>query len=559
MRWSIFNQIWQSIFKSRFLQLFLATFFSVLLLSHPLFAFSPPKTEIRGVWLTTNDTETLLDQPKLEEAIAQLSRLNFNTVYPVVWNSGYTLYPSAIAEREGIQPFVHKGFQGQDPLTDLIAKAHAKDLLVLPWFEFGFMAPPSSELAKKHPQWLTQKRDGTQTTISAAGEVVWLNPFRPDVQKFITSLVMEVMDLYDVDGIQFDDHLSLPSELGYDQFTVNLYKKETEKDPPANHEDPAWLKWRADKLTAYVSQLNQAIKAKKSNAIFSVSPNPYDTAYQGALQDWFTWVKQDLVDEIVVQVYRPDLESFVRQIEKPEIKETRQKIPTGIGILTGLRNRQIDMDFIQQKVLAAKQNGLGVSFFFYDSLWNYAPESKVERQEKFLALFPYPAERKLETLPPSPPPLPLPTLETPGIPENTTRVDEFQPYQIPRNENFDPYNQVPGGSQNNPSNPPQEIIVPVENNIPNQPENNTIPVETNVPNQPQENNTPAETNSPNLPPPIIIPVETATPNEAVETVPEFEDNPPYQPSEEIPFDEDFTPYQPPENMPIVDEMKPYEP
>ena len=538
MRWSIFYQSWRSILKSRFLQLFLATFFSTLLLSHPLFAFSPPKTEIRGVWLTTNDTETLLDQPKLEEAIAELSRLNFNTVYPVGWNSGYALYPSAIAEKKGIQPFVHRGFQGQDPLTDLIEKAHAKGLLVLPWFEFGFMAPPSSELAKKYAKWLTQKRDGTQTTISAAGRVVWLNPFRPEVQQFITSLVLEVMDLYDVDGIQFDDHLSLPSELGYDQYTVNLYKQETEKDPPANPEDPAWLKWRADKLTAYVSQLNQAIKAKKSNAIFSVSPNPYDTAYQGHLQDWFNWVKKDLVDEIVVQVYRPDLETFIRQVEKPEIKETRRKIPTGIGILTGLRNRQIEMEFIKEKVLSAKQHGLGVSFFFYDSLWNYAPESKVQRQEQFLSLFPYPAERKLETLPP--PTLPIP--EIPNIPGNTTRIDEFEPYPTQEYNNFDPYNQAPPSIENNSPNQQQEIIIPVENKLPYQERENNIPVEINIPKQPQE---------------IIIPVETATPNEPVPTTPEIENNQPYQPPESVPFDEDFPPYQPPENMPLVEDMKPF--
>ena len=110
MRWSIFYQSWRSILKSRFLQLFLATFFSTLLLSHPLFAFSPPKTEIRGVWLTTNDTDTLLDQPKLEEAIAELSRLNFNTVYPVVWNSGYALYPSAIAEKKRNTTLCASGF-----------------------------------------------------------------------------------------------------------------------------------------------------------------------------------------------------------------------------------------------------------------------------------------------------------------------------------------------------------------------------------------------------------------------------------------------------------------
>ena len=90
-----------------------------------------------------------------------------------------------------------------------------------------------------------------------------------------------------------------------------------------------------------------------------------------------------MVDEIIVQVYRPDLETFIRQVEKPEIKETRKKIPTGIGILTGLRNRQIEMEFIEEKVIAAKQHGLGVFFFFYDSFWNYAPESKIKRQEQF--------------------------------------------------------------------------------------------------------------------------------------------------------------------------------
>jgi uncharacterized lipoprotein YddW (UPF0748 family) len=374
-------------FKSRFLRLFFLTLFSVFLINYPFVAMSSSQSEVRGVWLTTNDTNTLLDQPKLEEAIAKLSQLNFNTVYPVVWNSGYALYPSEVAQAAGIQTFSQKGFQGQDPLADLITKAHTQGLLVLPWFEFGFMTQASSELAMKHPDWLTQRRDGTQTTISAAGEVVWLNPFHPEVQKFMTSLVMEVINLYEVDGIQFDDHLSLPSELGYDSYTINLYQQETDQTPPANPHDPAWLKWRADKLTAYVAQLNQAIKAKKSNAIFSLSPNPYDTAYQGYLQDWLTWVRQDLIDELIVQVYRDNLDSFAQQLQRPEIEEAKQKIPTGIGILTGLKHRPIPMDFIVDKVLIAKQNGLGISFFYYNSLWNYSPESAQQRQETILSLF----------------------------------------------------------------------------------------------------------------------------------------------------------------------------
>ncbi len=537
----IFDRIWRKILKSRFLQGFLGTFFTVLFMGHPIFALSPSQVEIRGVWLTTNDTHTLLDQPKLEEAIAQLSRLNFNTIYPVVWNSGYALYPSTIAEKEGIQPFVHKGFQGQDPLTDLITKAHDQGLLVLPWFEFGFMAPPSSELATKHPQWLTQKRDGSQTTISAAGEVVWLNPFHPEVQKFITSLVMEVMDLYDVDGIQFDDHLSLPSELGYDQYTINLYQQEMEKAPPANPRDEAWLKWRADQLTAYVSQLNQAIKAKKRNAIFSVSPNPYSTAYRGHLQDWLTWVRQDIINELVVQVYRPSLESFVKQLKQPELQEARRKIPTGVGILTGLRNRQIDMKFIREKVLAAQEYGLGVSFFFYDSLWNYAPESVKQRQEQFLALFRDSAPRKLENLP-------IPSLPPPPTLENTPQIEELKPNEPQEYDSFDPYNQNPSMIEDNLPRQPQRnnnIITPVEINNPHPQQEIIIPVETTIPiNQQQE---------------IIIPVETSTPYQTLENPPPIDNNESSEPSQIVPFDEDFTPYQPPEDMPLVEEFKPYNP
>ncbi|MGV2389647.1 MAG UNVERIFIED_CONTAM: family 10 glycosylhydrolase [Microcystis novacekii LVE1205-3] len=61
---------------------------------------------------------------------------------------------------------------------------------------------------------------------------------------------------------------------------------------------------------------------------FRFAPNPYEFAYNGHLQDWLGWVRQGLVDELIVQVYRPDLPSFLKQIERPEIQETQQTIPT---------------------------------------------------------------------------------------------------------------------------------------------------------------------------------------------------------------------------------------
>ncbi|TVP61936.1 MAG: glycoside hydrolase family 10 protein [Nodularia sp. (in: Bacteria)] len=380
--------------KSFFPILVFISFITALLLNslNPAMA-QLPRQEIRGVWITNNDFNTLRDRAKVQSAMTQLRELNFNTIYPVVWNSGYVMYPSAVAQRAGIQPFVFRGADGHDILQDLITQAHRRRLLAIPWFEFGFMAPPTSELALDYPQWLTQKQDGSQTSISAAGEVVWLNPFHPEVQQFITNLVVETVTQYDVDGIQFDDHMSLPHEFGYDPYTIALYTEETKNRPPSNPEDQAWVRWRADKITAFMVQLNQSVKARKPNAIFSVSPNYYDFAYKFQLQDWLAWMRQNIVDELIVQIYRPDLQSFVSNISRREIQEAQQMIPTGIGIMTGLRNRPVSIQQIQSQVRAAQGRGLGVTFFYYETLWNSAPEPASKRIAGFKSLFPTPAFR----------------------------------------------------------------------------------------------------------------------------------------------------------------------
>ncbi|MEH2291175.1 family 10 glycosylhydrolase [Nostoc sp.] len=385
--------------KKRLLPLLcLISFFLVLLLNSfaPAVAQLPPqpRQEIRGVWLSGNDFSVFRNRSQVQTAMSQLRQLNFNTVYPVVWNDGYTQYPSAIMQKMGI-PFFFKGIDGQDVIADIITQARRQGLLAIPWFEFGFMVPLTSELASQHPDWLTQKGDGTQTSISAAGEVAWLNPFHPEVQNFIRELVMEVMTQYDADGIQFDDHTSLPVEFGYDKYTISLYTQETGNPPPPNPLAQAWIKWRADKISAFMVDLYQTVKARKPNAIFSVAPNYYNFAYKMQLQDWLNWVRLGIVDELVMQVYRNDVESFIAQITRPEILETQQIIPTGIGIMAGLRNRPVAIPQIKSQVEAVQQRGLGIGFFYYESLWDIAPEPAAQRQSAFAALFPNSALRDI--------------------------------------------------------------------------------------------------------------------------------------------------------------------
>ncbi|WGV26912.1 glycoside hydrolase family 10 protein [Halotia branconii] len=401
--------------RKRLLQsLCLISFVAVLLLhtSAPIVAQLPPqpRQEIRGVWLSGNDFSVFRNRSKVQAAMSQLRQLNFNTVYPVVWNDGYTHYPSAIMQKMGI-PFFFKGIDGQDVIADIISQARSQGLLAIPWFEFGFMVPLTSELASQHPDWLTQKQDGTQTSISAAGEVAWLNPFHPEVQKLITELVMEVITRYNADGIQLDDHTSLPVDFGYDKYTINLYTQETGNPPPPNPQAQAWKKWRADKITAFMVDLYQTVKAQKPNAIFSISPVDSDYAYKVQMQDWLNWVRLGIVDELVMQVYRNDLDSFIGQITRPEILETQKIIPTGIGILAGLRNRPVSLSQIQPQVQAAQQRGLGIGFFYYESLWDIAPEEVAQRQSAFAALFKKPALRDISQNTPR-----QPTFDTISLP-----------------------------------------------------------------------------------------------------------------------------------------------
>ena len=351
-----------------------------------------PRQEVRGVWMTTSDMDILLDRDRLSGAMAQLAKLNFNTIYPVVWNSGYALHPSDVARRVG-SPQIYRGKQGQDPLKEIIYQGHRNGLSVMPWFEFGFMVPESSELALAHPDWLSVKANGSVTANSAGGENAWLNPLHPEVQKFLTDLVMEVVNKYDLDGIQFDDHMSLPRDFGYDRYTKALYKQETGKNVPPNSADQAWMRWRADKITEFIGDLHDAVKTRKPKTVFSISPNYHAFAYKFSLQDWLTWVRKDFVDEIVMQVYRDDFNSYVENLDRAEIKEVKQKISTGIGILSGLPRRPIPMGQIEQQSRAAHQRGLGVAYFFYESLWDDAPEPEAERKQRFAKLFPRPASR----------------------------------------------------------------------------------------------------------------------------------------------------------------------
>jgi uncharacterized lipoprotein YddW (UPF0748 family) len=144
----------------------------------------------------------------------------------------------------------------------------------------------------------------------------------------------------------------------------------------------------ADKITAFLTTLVQEIKAVKPDCVISLSPNPKNTAYQEYLQDWKTWVDRGLIEELIVQIYRDNPSSFIKEMNDPAIQKTRQKIPVSIGILTGTLGRSVEIETIQEQVKAVREHRFnGISFFYWESLWSYiTPNAPQQRRQIFQQL-----------------------------------------------------------------------------------------------------------------------------------------------------------------------------
>ncbi|MBW3586640.1 MAG: glycoside hydrolase family 10 protein [Cyanobacteria bacterium 0813] len=371
---------------------------SSAVLSPRLLAQTPPKTpttELRGVWLTNIDSDVIFSRNNILDAVNRLEQLNFNTIYPTVWQGGYTLYPSAAAQRvfgQAIDP--SPGLKDRDILKEIIAQSRQKGIAVIPWFEFGFMAPAESELATLHPEWLAQRRDGSTIWKEGKHERVWLNPFHPEVQQFILNLILEIVDNYDIDGIQFDDHFGLPVEFGYEPLTVSMYQEQIKSPPSDDPRETFWVRWRADKINDFMGRISRAIRSRKEKCIVSLSPNPFHFSLPAHLQDWFTWERRGYIQEIVLQVYRSDIKRFSAELEREEVKLAKLNIPTAIGILTGLKNNSVPLKQIQEQVQEVrKRDFAGVSFFFYESLSNWARETPEQRNYALQELFPTKMQR----------------------------------------------------------------------------------------------------------------------------------------------------------------------
>ena len=327
---------------------------------------------IRGTWITNVGSEAMYSKKNIQEAIDLCKKSGINNVFVVVWNKGETMYPSKVIKNYiGVKQAAI--FGEMDPLKEMIEAGHKAGIKVHAWFEFGFSynyGDSNSIWQKRYPHWIGRDVQGN---ILQKNNFFWWNGLHPEVQDFMSKLVLEVVHNYDVDGVQGDDRLpAMPSNGGYDYFTKNMYANEHGGAmPPMDYQDTAWVQWRANKLSAYIKQLYREVKAVKPGCIVSWAPSIYPWSKEQYLQDWPAWLNGGYADYILPQLYRYDIKAYQKIVDELNTQVTKeQKNIIVPGILTALGDGYlVKKKLLQQMIDYNRKNGYkGECTFYFESL-----------------------------------------------------------------------------------------------------------------------------------------------------------------------------------------------
>ena len=196
-----------------------------------------PKYETRAVWLTTlsgldwprtkavSATSRQMQQAELCRQLDSLKAANFNTILLQVRSRDNALYPSGQEVFTDVLTGTPGKSPGYDPLAFAIRECHKRGMELHAWL----VAIPlgsdkqSKELGarsfvRKHPEMCIRFRRNW-----------YLDPGHPQTKTHLAGIVKEIVERYDVDGINLDyirypDH---PKRFPTNVPTANMDKEKT--------------------------------------------------------------------------------------------------------------------------------------------------------------------------------------------------------------------------------------------------------------------------------------------------------------------------------------------
>lgn len=282
--------------------------------------FVQPLREFRAAWVASVGNINWPSRPGLTseeqqtEAIGILNYLSenkFNAVILQVRPQADALYASEI------EPWSYylTGQQGKapdpyyDPLSFWIEEAHKRGLELHAWLNpYRAHTPTGKDIAEN-----SIVKTNPETVVWLKEGFWWMDPSQKTTQDRTTSVVMDLVKRYDLDGIHFDDYFyPYPSFNKNDDFpdsaSWNAYVSAGGKLTRSD--------WRRNAVNTLIERLYKEIKAEKKHVKFGLSPfgiwRPgYPESIEGFDQyeklyaDAKLWLNEGWIDYFAPQLYWP--------------------------------------------------------------------------------------------------------------------------------------------------------------------------------------------------------------------------------------------------------------
>lgn len=299
-----------------------------------------PKYEVRAAWLTAvygldwprtraNSPEGIHKQKaELIEILDKLKAANFNTVLfqtrtrgDVLYNSKIEPYNSILTGKTGKNP-------GYDPLAFAVEECHKRGMECHAWM-VTIPLGGRRHVASFGKNSITKKKPAI---CAAYKREYFLNPGHPDTKKYLMSLVREVVERYDVDGVHFD-YLRYPEHASRfpDKYEYRKYSN-----------GRSLAQWRRDNITEIVRYIYKEVKNLKPWVKVSTCPvgkyrdtSRYSShgwnAFHTVNQDVEGWLGEGIQDQIYPMMYFRGNSFYPFALDWKEQSNGRQIIP-GLGI-----------------------------------------------------------------------------------------------------------------------------------------------------------------------------------------------------------------------------------
>ncbi len=277
------------------------------------------KHEFRAIWIATvanidwpsqDDISTKEQQSEFIDILQFYQSLNFNTVIVQVRAAGDAFYPSSyepwskyLTGKEGTSPKPY-----YDPLQWMIEESHERGFEFHAWFNpyratfnLDTASLANSHAFYQHPEWMIKY-----------GKKHYFNPGLPEVRKYTTNVIMEVVNNYEIDGVHFDDYFypyKIKDEIFEDSAAFKLN----------NNASLSLDDWRRANVDSLVSNISDSIRAVKPWVQFGISPfgvwrnasvdpsgsdtQAGQTTYDDLYADPLKWDENQWIDYIVPQLY----------------------------------------------------------------------------------------------------------------------------------------------------------------------------------------------------------------------------------------------------------------